>query len=207
MPIAPSTYHAGKTRKPSKRELADAATLVEIERIHKENYGVYGIRKMHAQLAREGGVDGRPVARCTVARLMKAAGLRGITREKTPHTTRPRPGPPSRPVTAAAQPASRPTTHHLLFEVLRGPVEPGLRAAVGVHDAVRLQVMVLGGHLQRVGHQLGAHMVGHRISDHFPVEAVIPEVVMNLGPPVDGGKSRGALAATPAAPWCPEGPF
>jgi putative transposase len=97
VPIAPGTHYAAKTRKPSKRELADAATLVEIERIHKENYGVYGIRKMHAQLAREGGVEGRPVARCTVARLMKAAGLRGITREKTPRTTRPRPGPDPRP--------------------------------------------------------------------------------------------------------------
>jgi putative transposase len=97
VPIAPSTYYAAKIRKPSKRELADAATLVEIERIHQENYGVYGIRKMHAQLAREGGVDGRPVARYTVARLMKAAGLRGISREKTPRTTRPRPGPDTRP--------------------------------------------------------------------------------------------------------------
>jgi len=56
--------------------------LREIERVHKDNYGVYGIRKVYAQLAREGGVDGRPVARCTVAlctvaRLMRGAGLRG----------------------------------------------------------------------------------------------------------------------------------
>ncbi len=65
--------------------------------MHKENYGVYGVRKVHAQLAREGGVDGRSVARCTVARLMKAAGLRGITRAKTPRTTRRRPGPDPRP--------------------------------------------------------------------------------------------------------------
>ncbi|GII81841.1 hypothetical protein Sru01_68230 [Sphaerisporangium rufum] len=36
-----------------------------------------------------GGVAGRPVARCTVARLMKAAGLKGVSRSATPGTTRP----------------------------------------------------------------------------------------------------------------------
>jgi len=65
--------------------------------VHKENYGVYGIRKVHAQLGRDGGVHGRPVARCTVARLMKAAGLRGVSRAKGPRTTLARSGPDSRP--------------------------------------------------------------------------------------------------------------
>ena len=87
MPIAPSTYYASKTRPPSKRSITDAETIATIERVHRENYGVYGIRKVWAQLAREGGVDGRPIARCTVARLMKAAGLRGISRVKVPRTT------------------------------------------------------------------------------------------------------------------------
>ncbi|WP_217695613.1 IS3 family transposase, partial [Pseudonocardia sp. Ae168_Ps1] len=36
----------------------------EIARVHAENYGVYGVRKVWAQLGREGGVDDRPVARC-----------------------------------------------------------------------------------------------------------------------------------------------
>lgn len=72
-------------------------TLTEIERVHKENYGVYGIRKVWAQLVREGGVAGRPIARCTVARLMKSAGLRGISRVKTPRTTRAAAGPDTRP--------------------------------------------------------------------------------------------------------------
>ena len=87
VPIAPSTYYASKARPPSQRSVADAETSVEIERVHRENYGVYGIRKVWAQLGREGGVAGRPIARCTVARLMKAAGLRGVSRVKTPRTT------------------------------------------------------------------------------------------------------------------------
>jgi putative transposase len=55
--------------------------------IHAGNYGVYGARKIHAALRRAG----RPVARCTVERLMRAAGLRGVTRDKSPRTTRPAP--------------------------------------------------------------------------------------------------------------------
>ena len=69
-----------------------------IERVHQENYGVYGIRKMHAQLAREEVLAGsRPVARCTTARLMKTPGLRGISRAKGPRTTVPGTGPDTRP--------------------------------------------------------------------------------------------------------------
>jgi putative transposase len=58
---------------------------------------VYGIRKVGAQLGREGGVTGRSVARCTVARLMKAAGLRGVSRVKAPRTTIRATGPDLRP--------------------------------------------------------------------------------------------------------------
>jgi putative transposase len=92
--IAPSTYYARKTRPPSRRSVTDAETTQVIRRVHEENYGVYGQVKMHAELARMGGVQGRAVARCTVARctvarLMRAAGLRGITRTLAgPRTTR-----------------------------------------------------------------------------------------------------------------------
>ena len=67
--------------------------------MHKENYGVYGIRKIHAQLGREGvtGCGDRPVARCTTQRLMKELGLRGISRAKGPRTTIPGSGPDTRP--------------------------------------------------------------------------------------------------------------
>ena len=98
--IAPSTYYASKQRPPSARAVHDEQLKVEIARVHKENYGVYGIRKMHAQLAREGvlGASGqRPVARCTTQRLMKDLGLRGISRAKGPRTTVPGSGPDTRP--------------------------------------------------------------------------------------------------------------
>jgi hypothetical protein len=81
--IAPSTYYATKSRPPSARSVTDAATTAVIERVHAENFGVYGARKVHAELRRQD----QPVARCTVERLMRTAGLRGITRTKGPRTT------------------------------------------------------------------------------------------------------------------------
>ncbi|MER6611521.1 IS3 family transposase [Streptomyces sp. NPDC000927] len=86
-PIAPSTYYAARTRPPSARSLRDEELTLQIRRIHEANYGVYGARKVHAALVREGF----EVARCTVERLMRAAGLRGVIRAKSPRTTRPAP--------------------------------------------------------------------------------------------------------------------
>ena len=91
--IAPSTYYAHRSRPPSARSVSDAATTEVIERVHTENYGVYGARKVHAELHRRG----HRVARCTVERLMRTAGLRGITRAKGPRTTVPSTGPDTRP--------------------------------------------------------------------------------------------------------------
>ncbi len=81
--VAPSTYyeHAGRT--PTARERRDAELLSEIRRVHTENYGVYGARKVWLTLNRKGV----PVARCTIERLMKAEGLTGAVRGKVKRTT------------------------------------------------------------------------------------------------------------------------
>jgi putative transposase len=98
MPIAASTFYAARTRPPSARAVRDAELKPVIARVHKENYGVYGIRKMHAQLGREQVLAGcQAVARCTTQRLMKDLGLRGISRAKGPRTTVPGTGPDPRP--------------------------------------------------------------------------------------------------------------
>jgi putative transposase len=81
--IAPSTYYAVKTRPPSARSVRDAELTEVIRKIHADNYGVYGIRKVWAELGRQG----HQVARCTVARLMKNAALSGAVRGKKIRTT------------------------------------------------------------------------------------------------------------------------
>jgi len=85
--IAPSSYYAAKKRPPSARELRDRELCEMISRIHTDNYGVYGMRKVHAALRREG----ERVAESTVRRLMRQLGLRGISRAKSPRTTKPAP--------------------------------------------------------------------------------------------------------------------
>jgi putative transposase len=55
----------------------------QIARVHWDNYGVYGVDKVWAQLNREG----TRVARCTVDRLMREQGLRGVVRGKPRFTT------------------------------------------------------------------------------------------------------------------------
>jgi putative transposase len=91
--IAPSSYYAAKTRPPSTRSVTDTATTGLIRTVHEDNFGVYGARKVHAELRRQG----HRLARCTVQRLMRTAGLRGITRAKGPRTTIPGTAPDTRP--------------------------------------------------------------------------------------------------------------
>jgi putative transposase len=85
--IAPQTYYAAKKRSPSRRSISDIETLEKIRRVWEENYRVYGAEKVWTQLGREG----HRVARCTVERLMRAAGLRGVRRggPARPRTTVP----------------------------------------------------------------------------------------------------------------------
>jgi putative transposase len=83
--IAPSTYYAAKARPESARAARDRELAEKIEQVYEDNYSVYGARKVWAELNRQ-GVD---VARCTVERLMREIGLRGLLRDKSPRTTRP----------------------------------------------------------------------------------------------------------------------
>jgi putative transposase len=88
LPIAPSTYHTHVARRadPSKssaRTRRDSALRGTIRRVFDDNFRVYGVRKVWRQMKREG----ESVARCTVARLMKDMGLRGVIRGRPVKTT------------------------------------------------------------------------------------------------------------------------
>jgi len=90
LPIAPSTYYANKTqhRDPDRRSVRakrDDGLKLEIQRVWDDNFRVYGVRKVWRQLKREGF----EVARCTVARLMRDLGLRGVVRGRKVKTTVP----------------------------------------------------------------------------------------------------------------------
>jgi putative transposase len=81
--IAPSSYYAARSRPPSARSVRDEELGVDIERIHKLNYAVYGARKLWRALRREGTAVGRD----QVGRLMRGLGLAGAVRGKVKRTT------------------------------------------------------------------------------------------------------------------------
>jgi len=77
-------YRAAIGRAPSARRLRDDLLVPEIARLHVENYGVYGRRKMHALMRRQGWDIGRD----QTERLMRLAGVRGVKRSKRVFTTK-----------------------------------------------------------------------------------------------------------------------
>ena len=86
--IAPSCYrhHAAQMRNPAircARAHRDDALIPDIQRVWRANMQVYGADKVWKQLNREGIF----IARCTVERLMRHLGLRGVRRGKVVRTT------------------------------------------------------------------------------------------------------------------------
>jgi putative transposase len=77
-------YRAAKRRPASARQLRDELLVPEVARLHAENYGVYGRRKMHALLKRQGWAVGRD----QTERLMRLASVQGVRRSKRVFTTR-----------------------------------------------------------------------------------------------------------------------
>ena len=90
MQIAPSCYrrHAAQLRNPTlrcERARQDERLNPDIQRVWHANWQVYGADKVWKQMNREGIA----VARCTVERLMRRLGLRGVRRGKVVRTTVP----------------------------------------------------------------------------------------------------------------------
>lgn len=81
--VSPSGFYAACKRPPSKRSRADAQLTGRIGRIHERARGTYGVPRVHAELA----ADGVFVGRKRVARLMRAAGLEGVSRRRKFRTT------------------------------------------------------------------------------------------------------------------------
>ena len=77
-------YRQSKARGLSARRLRDAVLVERISAIHRDNYGVYGVRKMWHALRR----DGIDIGREQTARLMRLAGVSGKGKGRSPLTTR-----------------------------------------------------------------------------------------------------------------------
>ncbi len=81
--VSRSGFYASRCRPACARSIADAALTKRIEKIHETSKETYGVPRIHAELAD----DGLSVGRKRVARLMKAKGLRGVSRRSFVTTT------------------------------------------------------------------------------------------------------------------------
>lgn len=84
MQVAPSTYYCSKSLVPSARAIRDAELGPRIEALWKQNYSVYGRRKL-AKAAQRAGLG---IGRDQTARLMRLQGICGASRAKKRFTTK-----------------------------------------------------------------------------------------------------------------------
>ena len=81
--VSSSGYYAWLKRAPSSRSRANVALLETIKTIHDESDGTYGAPRVHADLPAKGA----SASLNRVARVMKWAGIRGVSRRKWTTTT------------------------------------------------------------------------------------------------------------------------
>jgi len=74
--VSPSGFYAWRQRAPSARGQANEQLLAHIRLIHERSRGTYGAPRIQAELVAEG----LRVSRKRVARLMRLAGLQGVSR-------------------------------------------------------------------------------------------------------------------------------
>ena len=82
--VSTSGYYAWRRRTPSARAQSDAALTALIREIHDWSRGTYGVPRMVKELI----ARGHQVNPKRVERLMREAGLQGVSRRKRIHTTR-----------------------------------------------------------------------------------------------------------------------
>jgi putative transposase len=81
--VSPSGYYAWRIRPPSRCAQRDAELLSAIRAAHVSSDGTYGAPRVHEELRDHGACVGRK----RIARLMRSAGLRGVSRRKWYRTT------------------------------------------------------------------------------------------------------------------------
>lgn len=81
--VSSSGYYAWSRRPRSPRAQSDQALLAQIRAIHERSRGTYGAPRVHAELL----ASGTRVSRKRVARLMREAGLEGVSRRRRFCTT------------------------------------------------------------------------------------------------------------------------
>lgn len=76
--VSASGFYVWRERAPSQRSITDAVMTERIRQIHRDSYESYGMPRVRAELMEQGVC----ISRQRVARLMRAAAIRGISRRR-----------------------------------------------------------------------------------------------------------------------------
>jgi putative transposase len=76
--VSASGFYAWRGRKPSPRAIANAVMTERIRQINKDSYESYGMPRVREELQEQGEI----ISRKRIARLMRVAGIRGISRRR-----------------------------------------------------------------------------------------------------------------------------
>ena len=157
--VSASGFYAWRKRERSVREESDEALSARVRAIHERSRGTYGAPRIHAELASEG----TPVSRKRVARVMREAGLAGVSRRKGPRTTRR--DPQARPAPDLVERRFEATAPDRLWvaDITYVPTAAGF-----VYLAVVLDVF-------------SRRVVGWAMADHLRTELVLNALDMALG--------------------------
>jgi putative transposase len=160
--VSRSAYYAWERGAPSDRALTDAWLLEQINAIHAANRGVYGWRRIHAELSLPRGVS---VSGKRVWRLMRQAGIPGLVRRKRGRTTIQVPG------------------VRVADDLVERQFRPGAPNVLRVADITYLRTGEGWLYLAAVQDTYSRMIVGWRMADHMRAELVV-DALKPLATPV-----------------------
>jgi putative transposase len=157
--VSTSGFYAWASRAPSDRALSDAWLIARIKAVHAENRGVYGSRRVTAELRLGEGVV---VSRKRVQRLMRAAGLSGLVARKRGRTTIRVPG------------------VRVADDLVERRFRPEARDILWVADITYLRTWEGWVYLAAVQDAYSRRIVGWSMADHMRAELVVDALQMAL---------------------------
>ncbi len=157
--VSTSGFYTWAARAPSDRALSDAWLVEKIKQVHAENRGVYGSRRVTAELRMGEGVV---VSRKRVQRLMRAAGLSGLTKVKRGRTTIRVPG------------------VRVADDLVERRFRPAAPDVLWVADITYLRTWEGWVYLAAVQDAFSRRIVGWSMADHMRSELVVDALEMGL---------------------------
>ncbi len=157
--VSTSGFYTWAARAPSDRALSDAWLVEKIKAVHAENRGVYGSRRVTAELRMGEGVV---VSRKRVQRLMRAAGLSGLTKVKRGRTTIRVPG------------------VRVADDLVERRFRPDAPDVLWVADITYLRTWEGWVYLAAVQDAFSRRIVGWSMADHMRSELVVDALEMGL---------------------------